>query len=74
MEHSHGFPSLPGCEALIDLAVAQLEVAVISTSCPKQLRSVHGHGCSACHLEIPFVVCLVPDAKSSIAQRGRCCS
>lgn len=40
MEHSHGFPSLPGCEALIDLSVAQLEVAVSFTSCPKLLLCV----------------------------------
>lgn len=74
MKHSHGFPSLPGCEALIDLSVAQLEVAVSFTSCPKPLRSVHGHGCSACHLEIPVAVCLVHSAKSRVTQRGSCCS
>lgn len=40
-EPSHGFPSLPGCEALIDLGVAQLGVAVSFPSCPKPLGSVH---------------------------------
>lgn len=41
-EPSHGFPSLPGCEAVIDLGVAQLGVAVSFPSCPKALRSARG--------------------------------
>lgn len=28
-EPSHGFPPLPGCEALIDLGVAQLGVVAV---------------------------------------------
>lgn len=62
-EHSHGFPSLPGCEALIDLGVAELEVVVSFASCPKPLCSVHRCGCSACHPAIPIAVCLVHAAK-----------
>lgn len=38
-EPSHGFPSLPGCEAPIALGVAQLGVAVSFPSCPEPLRS-----------------------------------
>lgn len=41
-EPSHGFPPLLGCEALVDLGVAQLGVVAVSfPSCPELLCSVH---------------------------------
>lgn len=50
-EPSHGFPPLPGCEALIDLGVAQLGVVAVSfPSCPEP-------GCSVCHTGVPTGVC-----------------
>lgn len=73
-EFSRGFASLPGCEALIDLGVAQLEVAVSFASCLTVLRSIHQHGCSVGHPEIPVVVCSARGAKSRVTQRGSCCS